>query len=105
MEPLARLTEPILPISAGYDENGGPFPPLEARAVVVRTPDSAFCGFAFGLFRATDTRPRPRANARERAGWIELYELSKKPHRIAYSSALRRGPIIMGPPHRGHVHV
>src|ERR1700675_3265048 len=103
MEPLAGLDNADPTAQDGVRRQAGRFPPLEAAPVAVRIPERAFCGFPCGIFRATDTRLRPRAKARERADWIELYELSKKPHRIASSSALRRGPIVMGPPHRGHV--
>jgi hypothetical protein len=53
-------------------------------------------------FCAVDTRPRRRAVARRRfRSWPDVYELSKKLHRVVSSLPVRLGPIFIAAPQRG----
>ena len=109
MELLACLdTAELNRSTAGYDEKAGRCLPREMRRLVIlETPETSMVtGSRAGLFGQIDTRPRPRANARERADWIDVYELSKKPHRSANSAAVRRERrLLIGSPHRGQFQV
>ena len=58
-----------------------------------------------GTDRSVDTQPRWHADACRRADWSDVYELSKKVHRDANSTALRGRPILICPPQRGQFQV
>jgi hypothetical protein len=71
----------------------------------IEEPESLERGQRCGTCQPPGTRPRRHANAPHGADWSGVYELSKKLHRDANSTALRGRPILIGPPQRGQFQV
>src|ERR1700693_2832735 len=83
-------------------------PVITAREMAggdIGEPETAGSGQPRDTCQPIGTRPRRHANAPYRADWSGVYELSKKLHREANSTALRGTPILIGPPQRGQLQV